>query len=151
MDEQTYSRLLAYNSLLKELDDIYRHAAKDLALSECTLWILYTLRVEQTAPTQSEIGRFLYQPKQTVNSALKKMENDGLIEFFHAANRKNKQIRLTDKGKALAAQSADKVIKVEYNALFGLSDKEQETFLLLFSKFNKLLSKNMQALGDSNE
>ncbi|MCI8331309.1 MAG: winged helix DNA-binding protein [Clostridiales bacterium] len=147
MNEQTYGRLLAYNSLLKELDDIYRHAAKNTGLSECTLWILYTLRVEPTPSTQSEIGRFLCQPKQTVNSALKKMEKEGLIEFFYANDRKNKRIRLTDAGKALAAQTADKVIRAEYAALCGLSEQEQAAFIRLFQQYIRLLHDNMQPSG----
>ncbi|MCI8589336.1 MAG: winged helix DNA-binding protein [Clostridiales bacterium] len=146
MNHQTYARLLAYNSLLKEMDDIYRHIAKSFGISSCALWILYTLRVEPTPPTQSEIGRILYEPKQTVNSALKKMETDGLIEFFHGNNRKNKQIRLTEEGKALAKKSADKVIKAEYTALARLSDHEQENLIHLFQRYIHHLQENMQTL-----
>jgi len=145
--DQTYNRLLTYNSLLKEMDEIYRHLAKSMGLSECTLWILYALRVEKNAPTQSEIGRFLFQPKQTVNSALKKMEDEGLIEFFYANDRKNKQIYLTKSGKALAEKTADKVIQAEYASLLGLSLQEQEAFLQLYQQYVRLLHKNMQALA----
>lgn len=43
-----------------------------MGLSDCTFWILYALRENNARLTQSEICNFFYQPKQTVNSALKK-------------------------------------------------------------------------------
>ncbi len=63
--------LSEFNSALKENDDIYRGLSKFYGLSECALWILYTLRVSETPVTQSDICDVMFQPKQTVNSALR--------------------------------------------------------------------------------
>ena len=49
--------------------------------------------------TQAEIGQILNVPKQTVNSALKKMESDGLICLKNDdKDKKKKRVFLTETG-----------------------------------------------------
>ena len=79
MDRNAYQMLIAFNRETKKLDDVYRSAAKSCGISECAFWILYTLRVEEKSFTQAEICEFLIEPKQTVNSALKKLEAEGYL------------------------------------------------------------------------
>lgn len=147
VNDNTYKLLMEYNNLLKEFDDIYRGLAKKFEISECVLWILYTLRAEKTPMTQSEVCGFLYQPKQTVNSALKKMEAEGYIKLEYANDRRSKQILLTESGVLLAERTADKILNAEYNALFGMEEDEQKVFVELFRKYVKLLKNNAQSLG----
>lgn len=138
------TRLLEYNKIIKENDNIYRNAAKAMGIAECVLWILYTIQIESQPLTQSEICNIMYQPKQTVNSALKNLKEDGYIELFYAGDHRKKQIRLTGKGIELAQKTSDKVIKAELSAFSSLSDGEQETFIKLFKKYTKILNENMQ-------
>lgn len=143
-DTGPYVRLIEYNNISKELDDIYRNAAKGFGISECALWILYTLRAEEGPMTQSKVCDLLFHPKQTVNSALKKMEADGCIELLPMRDRRSKQIELTEKGKLLAAETADRVLRAERDALNGLSEEEQEVFISLWRKYVNLLKGNMR-------
>ena len=139
-------KLSEFNSIIKESDDIYRCAAKLSGLSDCAFWILYTLRADGEAVTQSEICSIIYQPKQTVNSALKKLEQDGILQLTEMTDRRSKQLSLTDKGRRLAEQTVDRVIAAEQKALSGLTDKEQEAFLQLFHKYTDFLKTAMSAL-----
>ena len=107
MDEHAYRRLREYNDSLKAIDDTYRAAARRFGLPECAFWILYTLRVERAPLTQSEICALQYQPKQTVHSALKRLEADGLLKLAHGGNRKSKYVCLTEKGARLAERTVD--------------------------------------------
>ena len=77
MERDAKRMLLEYNKETKRLDDLYRCAAKQCGISECAFWILYTLRAEERQFTQAEICEFLIEPKQTVRSALKKLEAEG--------------------------------------------------------------------------
>ena len=77
MEQDAKRMLLEYNRETKRLDDLYRCAAKQCGISECAFWILYTLRAEERQFTQAEICEFLIEPKQTVHSALKKLEAEG--------------------------------------------------------------------------
>lgn len=70
------TRLFALNEAWKENANIYRQMAKQMNLTDMAMWALYTLRVEPGEMTQSRMCEFLHEPKQTINSALKKMEAD---------------------------------------------------------------------------
>ncbi|MEY8390978.1 MarR family transcriptional regulator [Lachnospiraceae bacterium] len=138
-ENKIVKRLSQYNEIIKENDDIYRGFAKKMGLSECGLWILYILRTEYTAPVQSAICACLYEPKQTVNSALKKMEAEGYIELTPGSDRRSKKISLTSQGIRLCEETVDKMIEMELDAMEALSEEEQETFLTLFQKYTDLL------------
>lgn len=137
------SLLSQFNSALKENDDIYRGLSKFYGLSECAFWILYTLRVSETPVTQSDICGVMFQPKQTVNSALKKLENEGYINLNSAANRRFKEIVLTKTGITLAQNTVDNVIHAEIEALSTMSSEEFTNFMQLFGKFTKTLKHQM--------
>ncbi len=131
----TKSNLFLYNELVKELDQLYHDAAKRLHLSDCAFWILYCLRDSASDLTQTDICNILYLPKQTINSALKKMEEDGVITFVPGNDLRNKWIRLTENGERLAAQTVDRMMAAEIEALDSLTEEEQETFLALYRRF----------------
>lgn len=139
--------LLEYNNIMKESDEIYRFAAKTLGLSDSTFWILYVFRTEKEELTLREICNVLYQSKQTVHSALKKMERDGYIQTEgEVGDRRSKLIKLTSKGERLAEETVDRVIALECKAFSGMSDEEQQVFINLFRKYTGLLKMNMKEL-----
>lgn len=151
-DKEYLSKL---NSLFKENDEIYRNAAKNLGLPDCTFWILYTLREttlrkEGHILTQSEICSAMFLPKQTVNSAMKKLEKDGYIQLLNANSRRSKQVSLTQKGLELAQKTVDRVITLETDALAALSPDEKENFLRLYNKYNALLTVKTQTLASAD-
>ncbi len=132
-----------FNIIMKANEDIYRNLAKIVGLSDSAFWILYALRDSDSVITQSEVCNILYQPKQTVNTSLKKMESDGYIELVSINDRRSKQVFLTEKGIELAQKTVDRVISMERDALSGLVDTEQETFVRLFKKYTNLLQENI--------
>lgn len=145
-NENTKKNLWEYNTVFKKNDELYRCAAKSLSIPDCTLWILYTLRTERNAITQKEICEAFYYPKQTVNSALKRLENDGYIVLTEMEDRRSKRISLTEKGKKLAEKTADKLINAELAAMSGLTEEEQNRFIELFGKYTELLKINLNHL-----
>ena len=137
----TNERLSIYNNIFKKNENIYRKFARTLGLSECSLWILYILRTEFAAPVQSEICTCLHQPKQSVNSALKKLESDGYIELAAGNDHRSKQVSLTESGIRFCEKTVDRVIEIECQALDSLSVEEQNLFFSLFQKYTDLLEK----------
>lgn len=141
--------LAAYNSLMRENDDIYRTAIRTLGLPDGAMWILYALRADGRDGielTQSEICHILYQPKQTTNSALKKLEGAGYLELRAGPDRRSKYVRLTPAGEALARQTADRLIEAENRSFSQLTEQEQETFLRLFRKLTDLFRETAETL-----
>ena len=95
-EEDAKRMLLEYNRETKRLDDLYRCAAKQCGISECAFWILYTLRAEERQFTQAEICEFLIEPKQTVHSALKKLEAEGYLARTSGADLRSKRVAVTE-------------------------------------------------------
>lgn len=140
------SALRSYNTLSLENDRLYHDIARRLGLSDCTLWILYTLRVEPAPLTLSRLCHLLHLPKQTLHSALKSLEKDGCILQREGTDRRNRLLYLTDQGVALARRTADQVIAAEQAAFSALSSQEQRAFLVLFAKYTRSLRQYFTAV-----
>lgn len=142
--EKILSRLKETNNLCKRENYIYRGIADSFDLSESALWILYFLRMAEEPCSQKEICDRMFQSKQTVNSAIKKLEEEGLLELVcRDGNKKSKRITLTPAGTALAERTADRVIEAEAAAMDSLTDEEQGLFLSLYDKFVSRLQTEM--------
>lgn len=136
-------KLAEFNARWMEQNEIYRKAAKRFGLSESAFWILYFLQESGGTLGQREICAAMCLPKQTTNSALKKLESDGFIIMTESSSRRCKDVSLTEAGHRCADITAGRVIAAEHLAMSGLTDEEQEQFIELFSKYNKLLNKRI--------
>ena len=131
MDSASYQALLAFNREMKTLDDLYRSAARRCGLGECAFWILYTLRFEKAAFTQSDICEFLLEPKQTVNSALKKLVSAGLLQLSAGTDQRSKQILVTEEGDRFCKTHVDPVLEAEAASLQAMGEKDRAAILRL--------------------
>ena len=139
MKNNSSKRMLEFNEVMKENNDLYSNLAKKFKMSDCMLWILYILREENKVLTQSDICNMMCIPKQTVNSSLKKMEAEGYIELLNINDKRSKQVSLTEKGLDLANNTVDIIISKENNALSKMDEKEQELLINLLRKYNDIL------------
>lgn len=124
--------ILVYNQLLKECDNIYHDAAVRAGLSDCAFWILHALWEAEYPLTQSEIGDNASLPRQTVNSALKKLEKDGYLLLEKVSGKTGKSIQLTKDGEQFAKQHIAPIAVAEERVCAQFSRQEQETFLATF-------------------
>ena len=144
-EEREY--LAEINRIYKESNEIYRTAAKTLGLSDCAFWVLYFLRTAETKLTQSALCTHLYEPKQTVHSALKKLEGEGYICFQQGSDRRSKYVSLTERGKLLAENTVDQVIRAELAALCEMKDEDKKVFVSLFVKYTENVKQSMKSLN----
>ena len=113
--------LAEFNRLYKKMDEVYHHYAKGLGLSDMALWLLYSLYESGGPCTQRAFCAAWHHPPQTVNSALKKLEAEGLIERRPMpGNRKNKQIALTQRGEAYMESTIAPLMRAEQRAFRGM-------------------------------
>ena len=147
MDKTNNARkkLYEFNNALKSVDESYRNVAKRYGVSEASFWTLYTLRMEPGNITQSDVCNVLYQPKQTVNSALKKLEGEGYITLTPAGAH-TKNIALTASGIELCERTVDKVIEAECDALKEMTDDEAENLIALQRTYSILLKNKLNNL-----
>lgn len=148
LEAQADTRLSVYNSAWKKNDKTYQQMARSLGITETTLWILYAMRFEPEGITQRHICEFMHEPKQTINSALKKMEADGLLTMQSGESRRTKLVRLTPAGHALAQKTADRVLITEQRALAQFSEAEFQQFCALL---NKMSSAMMTIFPDTDQ
>ncbi len=138
-------KLYVYNNVLKSVDESYRNVAKRYGLSETAFWTLYTLRMEAGDMTQSDVCNVLYQPKQTVNSALKKLESEGYITLTPAGVH-TKNISFTESGIKLCEQTVDKVIGAECATFREMTDNDAENLIALQRTYSILLKNKLNNL-----
>ena len=121
---------------------LYHRLARACGLPDCAFWLLYTLRSEETPLTQTQLSEQLSLPKQTVNSALKKLvfQSERLVEEgvlrLEAAdgNLKNKRVCLTEAGEAFLRRTVDRVFGVESAAAARLTEEERSALVALSQK-----------------
>ncbi len=131
--------LTEYNSILRLLDDVYGKFKRCFDLPGCSVWVLYTLRTASAPCTQAEICEGMMIPKQSINSAIKRLLADGCIALKQGGDRREKLISLTEKGKALAARTVDRMIAEEEKAFLAMPESERMQFLWLFRRYAELL------------
>lgn len=146
MDRNAYQMLIAFNRETKKLDDVYRSAAKSCGISECAFWILYTLRVEEKSFTQAEICEFLIEPKQTVNSALKKLEAEGYLTLSAGADQRSKRVCLTEKGEQFVKAHVDRVPEAEAAALGAMTAAERDALIRLTGRYRALFAQKLNCI-----
>ncbi len=134
-----------YNRLYKEEDNLYHRLAKHFGLSDSAFWILYTLESARQPLTQTELRGYLSLSKQTINSALKQLEQEGHLRLS-SGSRRNKYIHLTETGQALAGRTVRPVLKLEERAFLGMAEEERASILALHRQRLELLLRQSEQI-----
>lgn len=142
MDELTALKIL--NETINRKMGLPRVISGSPDLAPGDLVILYALLTEDRPLTQSEIARFLFRSRQTINSSLRRMQQQGLLELLPGDGRK-KQILLTQRGKEITGQYVTPVFQMELRALAEFSPEERECFARLLMQFGDALTKESEA------
>lgn len=129
----------------KEQDAIYHSVAARHGLSDTALWVLYILHITEGDCTQQDLIRQCFFSKQTVNTAVTGLVNKGcLILEMIPGTRNLKRLLLTEKGKAIVAETAKPMREAEKRAYGSLSEVELEQYLALTEKLTQSLRKEME-------
>ena len=106
-----------YNHLIGEIDAVYHEISFNLGLSDSAMKILYTICDNGDSCLLQEISRRSGVSKQTINSAIRKLEKEGIV-YLKSVGPKNKDVCLTDEGKKMARRTAVRLIEIE-NDIFA--------------------------------
>ncbi len=128
------AELKRLNYLIGETDAVYHEISLKLGLSDSVSKILYVICDNGGSCLLQDICRGFGISKQTVNSAVRKLEREGVV-YLEYADGKSKNVLLTDFGKQFAAKTAAHIIEME-NAVFASWPREDvETYLKLTERF----------------
>lgn len=139
--------LRCYNKLLSGINAAYHEAAVFLGLSDSSMQILYALCNYGGSCLIRDICSLSGLSKQTVNSALRRLEHDGII-VLEAAGAKAKRVVLTQRGTELADKTASRIIDAENRIYASWSNEELEQFLRLNSRFLDDLKRAFNLIKD---
>lgn len=143
MSMHVASELKRFNYLLGELQAAYHDASVKLGISDSVSNIFYAIcDAGGKCPIHAICGQTGLS-KQTVNSALRKLENDGVV-YLEAADKKTKNVCLTDAGKQFADRTAMRIIEMENEILQSWDRQDVKNYLSLTEKFLRDLQEKVE-------
>lgn len=138
--EDIRKQLRKFNAILKETDAIFNKLAKQSGLSDCSFWIMYSLRDSGGECTQKELCDQWTFSKQTVNSAIKGLEKNGYIDLTSSKeDKRSKLIRLNEQGILFAKESIDFVFELEELTLQRMNPSQRAAMIELNRTYKSML------------
>ena len=138
------------NHLVGETTAVYHGFSRLLGISDSEMMILYTLWGEDGCCAPHEICRQSGMSKQTLNSALRKLERAGTIRL-EPGQARSKTVCLTEAGRQRADRTVAQVYAAE-NAIFAAWPQEDVTqYLTLTDRYLQALQTQLQALREEKE
>lgn len=134
-----------YNHLHSEIEATYHEASLKLGVSDSVSKILYAICSVGDKLLLNDVCRNTGLSKQTVNSAIRKLEEDGIV-YLEAVDGKSKRVCLTEKGKSFSTNTAVRLIEIE-NAIFeSWTEDDVQRYLELTERFLGSLKEEIKTL-----
>lgn len=135
------------NYLMGETQAVYHEIALKLGLTDSALQILYALSENDGCCSLQELCRASGLSKQTVHSALRKLEQEGTVALApQKAGAKCKVVTLTPTGRSLADATTGRLIAAEQEILGGWPPQELALYLALNERFLNELKQKAETL-----
>ena len=145
MQPQRLNEIHRINYLTSEMDSIYHQASLRLGISDSVSIILYTIQDKGESYLLSDVYKSSGVSRQTVNSAIRRLEADGVLYLEPYAGRA-KKIVLTDKGRDYIRQTVARLLEAEIRAFDGWSEDEIKTHIGLMEKYTESLLRQIHQL-----
>lgn len=139
--------LAAFNRAHKRMNVLYHNYAKAAGISDAAFWLMYSLYEKGGPCTQTELCEAWFFTPQTINSALKSLEKQGLIILDFAPNsRKNKQFFFTEEGEQLVKEKIIPLVQAEEQSFLRLEEQEREALLAITQKHIGVLEEEINRI-----
>lgn len=122
------------NNLASELNALYHQAALKIGISDSVMCVLYAIHDNGESCLLSEIYKQSGISKQTVNSAIRKLEEENII-YLEPYNGKSKMVRLTEQGKQYMSETVSRLCQAELDAFEEWTTGEIDTYISLMAKY----------------
>lgn len=138
---------MTLNRLYREQDDLYHEYASHFGLSSISFWILYTLcETEEEAFTQNMLADMWHIPRQSLNSAVRTLVNQGYIKLEQrAVSGNSKALRLTEEGKDFCKGAIYPFYELEERILQNMTKQERKQFLEFSVRQLEMMKKEIKA------
>ena len=140
-----YLKAGEYTHLSGEINSLYHEAAVKMGVSDSVLNILYVICEKENQSLQSEISKLTGISRQTINSAIRKLEKDGIVHLKQGKGR-NTIVSLTEKGEQFALKKIYPLFEVENKIWNEWTAEEQQQYLMLTQKYRDALKKYLKTI-----
>lgn len=132
------------NCLAREPDSVHQAALKT-GMSDSVMFMMYIVYQGGGRCPLHDIRKNTGISKQTLNSALRKPEKDGII-FLEQSGGKTKTVCFTVKGRDYAANTVGRLFDAECNMFMHWTQEEIDSYMHLTAKYNSDLKRQTEAL-----
>lgn len=143
--QELFDSICKINCLNEEIESLYHQASVKLGVSDSVSFVLYMTYINKGKCLLYDIYKSSGISKQTINSAIRKLENEDII-YLEKYNGKSKIVCLTEKGKEYANHTAKKLYEAEFSAFKDWDEKEMELYLKLMEKHRNSFKKQIEKL-----
>ena len=140
--------LKRFNYLAGEIDAVYHEAAVKMGLSDSALNILYTICELGDGCSQSDVCRLSGISRQTIHSAIHKLEKEQVI-CLQAGPGRNKRVFLTKKGEDIAKEKVLPLIEMENEIFREWEERDREELLRLTLKYKDDFKKKLLTMDNN--
>lgn len=134
-----------YTYLAGEINALYHEAAVKMGISDSVQNILYVICEKNGECLQSEISKQTGKSRQTINSAIHKLEKDEIV-YLKPGKGRNTILYLTEKGKQFASEKILPLYEVENNIWNEWTPEEQQQYLALTRKYRDGFKKHLDRI-----
>lgn len=145
MQSPVSDRMKRLNLITSEIDAVYHEATLKLGLTDSAMIILYTMCLFDGSCQLSQIVGLSGLSKQTINSALRKLEDEGIV-YLEAGGGRKKRVCLTDMRRGVAQDTALRLIEIENEVFSEWPAEEQEIYIRLLQRFLTSLREKVRKL-----
>ena len=144
--EKTYTgEIRRINFLISEMESLYHLADLRLGISDSASLVLYTLYDAGGQCPLADIYKNSGISKQTINSAIRGLENEGLL-YLTQYHGRAKKVVLTDKGNRFTQQTAARIRPAEQDAFASWTEEEVRTHIRLLEKYTECFRREVEKL-----
>ncbi len=145
MTKNIMEHLHRINYLTAEINSLYHQAALRLGVADSVMHILYMLYDNEGTCMLADICKASGISKQTVNSAIRRLENEDIV-YLQQQTGKTKKVCLTSKGRAYAEETAARIFAAEAEAYSDWTGEEISLHLKLLEKYADSFRKSLEEL-----
>lgn len=139
-----------YNRLNKAISELYHDICVQIGISDSVFDIFYAIIVLGDGCCQKDICNYAFTSKQTIHSAIHKLEKDGFISLKSGKGREM-HIFLTPKGEDFIEKNIAPVIVMENQTCSQMNAEELDTLLLLTNQYLECLRTQAKELTIQGE
>lgn len=145
MGDRIQEKLHRINYLTAEMNALYHQASLKLGLSDSEMMILYALYDSGGSCMLSEICGKSGISKQTVNSAIRKLEKEEIV-YLEKSTGKFKKVFFTEHGKDYAEQTVARLFAAETEVFSDWKEEEIDGHIGYVEKYISSFKKQIETL-----